>query len=415
MSFPSCSISAKVAVRLAVLLLVMGTLAVPAVAQTPFAIYNIGQRITPDDARIMGRGGWGMAVYDSLNPGFKNIASLGALRHVAIKFTGYGESMDSKDSSGKRMNSRVLSPDVRAAVPVMKGRLALTAGYSVYRSNQYHTRVDTIWGEAFGDTIVGNEQFDRIGNRYKVPLGAALTVFKGLSVSGAVNLEHGNIKDTVNNFFVFPTGDSGPIYSPNVKETYDEFHGTSQTWGVILDPVSWLQLGASWTPAHRIEVDRKLTVFGLNNRAASTYAMEMPDEYMAGIQLGLPGRYRLGADAQYQAFSDFVGPEAWMADMEDEYTLSAGFDRLRGTERRGGLSNLPLRLGVSLRRWAYRVNGEVVDEKTFTIGTGFPFRQNLGVLDVGVSYSMVGDLDKNGLESKIWRLTITVTGLERWW
>jgi hypothetical protein len=34
---------------------------------------------------------------------------------------------------------------------------------------------------------------------------------------------------------------------------------------------------------------------------------------------------------------------------------------------------------------------------------------------VAVSYGLIGDLEKNGLESEIWRLTISVTGLERWW
>lgn len=420
MSFPGFNPKVSLKVRRAIgafsLVLIFAGLSLPAAAQSPFAIYNIGQRVTPDDARIAARGGWGMAVSDSLNPSFKNLASLAPLRHVVIKFTGYGESMESKDSSGKRMNSRVFSPDVRLAAPVIKGRFSLTAGYQVHRSSQYHTRNDTIWGEAFGDSIAGNEQFVRTGNRFRVPLGAALKVFPGLSLSGGLNLEHGSLKGTINNFFVYPSsGTSGPLYQPNVKETYDEFHGTSQTWGVILDPFDWMQLGASWTPAHKIESERKVTHFGLNTRTQSTYSMQMPDEYMGGIQLKLSQRYRLGADAQFQPFSEFTGPEEWMADMEDEYTFSAGFERMRGTERRGGMSNLPLRLGATLRRWAYRVGGAPVDEKTLSIGTGFPFRHNLGSLDVGISYSMIGELEKNGLETRTWRLTISVTGLERWW
>ena len=52
---------------------------------------------------------------------------------------------------------------------------------------------------------------------------------------------------------------------------------------------------------------------------------------------------------------------------------------------------------------------------TFSAGTGFPFGQKMGSLDLGVSYSMIGSLADNGLESRIWRLTVSVTGLERWW
>jgi hypothetical protein len=61
------------------------------------------------------------------------------------------------------------------------------------------------------------------------------------------------------------------------------------------------------------------------------------------------------------------------------------------------------------------VGDNPVDEMSVSVGTGFPFRQNLGELDVAVSYGTIGDLEKNGLESTVWRLTISVTGLERWW
>ncbi len=399
---------------LAVLFAIWGGL-LPAVAQTPFALYNIGQRTTTDDARMIGRGGWGMAVSDSLNPGFKNLASLYSLRHLALKFTGYGDKMESRDTRGERKNSRVFAPDVRVAGPVIKDRLALTAGFVVHRSTQYHTYIDTVWGEVWGDSISGNEQFNRIGNRFRVPLGGALKILPGLAVSGSVNIEAGSLKGTVTNFFVNPSDAGGPFYQTNVKETYDEFQGTSQTWGVLLEPFSWLQAGASWTPAHKIEADRRVTHFGVNERYVTSYSMEMPDEYMAGIQLRPFGRWRLGADGQFQAFSKFTGPEEWMADMEDEYSLSIGLERMQGRMRRGGLSNLPLRLGVRVQRWAYRVGGEVIEEKTISVGTGFLFSQNLGELDAAVSYGLIGDLEKNGLESEVWRLTISVTGLERWW
>ncbi len=404
---------------LVLLLVIMGA-SRTAVAQTPFAMGNIGEKTVLEDARMVGRGGWGMAVTDSLNPGFKNLASLYSLHHLVLKFTGYGQNIESQDTRGERMNSRVFVPDVRVAGPVIKDRLALTAGFVVHRSTQYHTLIDTLWGEVWGDSVTGNEQFTRVGNRFKVPIGGALKILPGISVSGAVNIEAGSIIGTVDNQFTSPffldgNGNPQPIYQSNVKETKDEFHGTSQTWGVLLNPFSWFQLGASWTPAHRIESTRKVTQFGVSARNISSYTMEMPDEYMAGFQLRPFGRWRLGADAQFQEFSKFTGPDEWMADMEDEFSLSAGLERAQGRSRKGGFSNLPLRVGASFKRWAYRVGGNVIDEKTVSVGTGFPFRQNLGELDLAISYSLVGDLEKNGLESTVWRLTLTVTGLERWW
>jgi len=396
-------------------ILVVWGMAVPAKAQSPFAMSNIGQRSSTEDARMAGRGGWGMAVSDSLNPGFKNMASLYRLRHLVLKFTGYGDSMESQATNGDRKNFRVFTPDIRVAGPVLQDRLSLTAGFQVHRSSGYHTLIDTTWAEVWGDSIVGNYQYVRRGNRFRVPLGGALKIFPGLAVSGAINIEGGGLVGTANTFFIHPSNSQGPFYQTNVKETNDEFHGNSRTWGILLDPVPWLHLGASWTPAHKVEANRKVVHFGVSQYGLSTYTMQMPDEFMAGIQLQPFQRWRLGADGQFQEFSKFTGPAEWMADMEDEYTLSFGLERTQGRVRRGGWSNLPVRVGASLRRWAYRVGGEVVDEKWINVGTGFPFGQNLGELDVALSYGIIGDLEKNGLETTIWRVGISVTGLERWW
>lgn len=412
---PRRSLGVSVVVLVAVAALL--GLARTAEAQTPFSLQNIGQRVASDDARMVGRGGWGMAVHDTLNIGAKNVASLAYLKYVALKFTGYGDLLHSTESSRKRMNTRVLSPDVRVASPVFNDRLVLTAGFNVYRSMQYHTRKDTMWGEAWGDTIYGNEQYERIGTRFRVPLGGAMEILPGVSIGATINLEEGSLKGTLVNNFVFPAyAPSGtPFYSTNLKETYDEYSGTSQTYGIVLSPFSWLQAGASWTPSHTIDASREVVQIGVSQVALSSYSMGIPDEYMAGIQLQPFGRWRLGADGQYQEYTKFTGPEDWMNEMEDEYTLAFGIERTQGYVRRGGSSNLPIRLGARFHRWAYRVGGEPVDEWLVSIGTGFSFRGNMGVLDVSLSHGMIGDLGKNGVETEVTRLTISVTGLEKWW
>ena len=76
---------------------------------------------------------------------------------------------------------------------------------------------------------------------------------------------------------------------------------------------------------------------------------------------------------------------------------------------------MPIRVGFSTRQWAYRVGGNAIEENTVSVGTGFPFRRKLGVLDLALSYSKVGDLEKNGLEDSVWRMTVSVAGLEKWW
>jgi hypothetical protein len=382
--------------------------AVTASAQTPMAGSNIGQRIVPDDARMVARGGWGMAVSDTTHPGFKNLASLAYLRHVVLKYTGYGELTDSESPNGTRTTSGVYSPGIQFALPVIKSRLGMTAGFSMNGSTRWDAQRDSTW--TLADTsVVGGIALSREGTRFKVPLGVAWRPYERLAIAGAINLESGSSLENYNEAFA----SSG--IDPNLKETKDLYQGTSYTLGLQWQPLARLSLGASWTPAYTLEVDRQVKVQGVTARYQTSWDLSLPAEYMAGFQLRLTERWQVGADAQFMPFSEFSGNDAWAEEMYDEYTFGFGLERMKANERRAGMKNLPLRLGANLHRWAYGLGGEPIEELTFSIGTGFGFARDLGQLDVSLSYGMIGDLGQNGVRSNVYRLGVSVTGLEAWW
>ena len=53
-----------------------------------------------------------------------------------------------------------------------------------------------------------------------------------------------------------------------------------------------------------------------------------------------------------------------------------------------------------------------LDEQVFSVGTGFPFRNRLGTIDISLSYALIGDEAKNGYQSRSLRLGVSITGLE---
>jgi hypothetical protein len=370
---------------------------------------------------MIGRGGWGMAVVDSMHPGFKNAASLAGLRHVALSFTGYGEQSYNKDENGERRTSRTMSPDVRVGIPIVKERFAVTAGFQVYRATRYTTVADTNWGDIWNDgvDVAGYTQFRRDGNRFRVPLGAAWKPVRRMALSASLNLENGSVSEELTNFYDEPNFGPRrlfePVYLTDIKDTQDTYKGTSTTFGIILDPFSGLQLGASWTPAYDITVSRKVIHFGVGESYENEVALEMPNEYMAGFQLGLGNRWRIGGDARLMEYGKYVGEAEWAQTLEDEYGFSAGLERGRGQIRRGGMANLPFRIGYQRQFWGYSVEGEQIMEEAISLGTGFAFRGNLGQFDLSLSYGKIGDMDKNKMESEYWRFTMSIIGLERWW
>lgn len=391
----------------------------PAAAQSPFALKNIGQPLETDDARMAGRG-FGMTVTDSLHPGFKNLASLSSLRHVVISFTGYGERTDSDGDGAYRRTYRTFTPDVRLGLPVIKNRLALTAGFKVYRSSEYNTLERKTW-TAWEDTLVGNEQFVREGSLFDVPLGVALRLVGSFSVAGSLNLVNGTLTESLANFYLEPSvGINTPLYQPSLRVDQETYDGTSYTVAGLWAPFGGnVRAGASWTTAHDIDVDATVLLEGVSGRAYLDYTMHMPDLYQAGLQLKLLRRWTLGGDAHYQDFGDFSGlvtdERDWAATSGEEYGYSVGLERARAFVRRGGWSNLPIRASAAYRRWGYTLGGAPIDQQTFSIGTGFPFRGNMGQLDLALSWSTLGELDTNGYTSDIWRLTFSIVGLEEWW
>ncbi len=386
-----------------------------ATAQSPFALTNVGQPIDSEDARMMGRGGWGMAVYDSLDPGFLNVASLSAIRHVVVKFTVNGEKTMSEDPQGSRTTHRTMVPNVRVALPIVKSRLTFSTGFEVNRSSEYRTNTPMTW-YAMDDTLTGNEQFIRDGSMWQVPMGLSLNVMDGFSLGATLGLVNGTIRESLTNFYLTPSSLNGtPLYLASGTEQKDEFTGQKTTWSVHLGNPNTLAFGASFSPAHDLDVERKVYLGGVGARSNTTWTLDMPDAYRAGFQAKLSSRWRMGGDASLQKYGDFTGNVEWADDMVDEYSASFGLERVIGFERHGGKGNLPLRLGARYRRWGYLINGEEVHEKTFSIGTGFPFRKKMGMVDIALSYSLIGDLAKNDRESKVWRGTISVSGLEKWW
>ncbi|MFH1844739.1 MAG: hypothetical protein ABIF77_16220 [bacterium] len=387
----------------------------PASAQGPFALLNLGSSIQVHDARITGRGGWGMAEQDTLLPGFKNLASLAPLQGVTILLSGYAEGRDSQSDGTGRKTRRVLTPTVRAAIPLLGNRGALTAGFLGRRATEFSYTQPQTWQA--GDLVVeGTEDFLRDGTQFEIPIGLAWRFSPIIAVGASVNLVRGSINETLNNFFDTDADGNGVVdYLPRSRSVNDELSGTSSTFAFLVSPFPRFQLGGSFTAAHEVEMKRHLEIGGVAAKADSSFSVQMPLAWSAGCNIRFSPRWRFGLDYDYQAYSEFSGRDDWAADMVDEWTWACGFERDRESVRRGGWSNLPIRFGAAVRQWGYKVGGNEIDELQLTFGSGFPLQRGSGHLDFAISHVWVGDLDRNGSEDRIWRVTVSVIGIEKWW
>lgn len=382
--------------------------AAAAPAQTPFAMQGPGQNVATGTARDTGRGGWGMADTDTLVPGTLNPAALADLRFAGLVFSGYGERVASEGRGLERTSYRTYLPNVRVVAPLRAGRLALHAGFDVRRSMQWDSQRELDL-DHFGREVLGRESYEREGTLFAVPIGLSWRASSTLAVGVTANLIRGTIDEQLNQVL----GDSLGGLSPNIRQQRDELTGANVTLAALWSPFHRLSLGASYTTPYDLTFEREVNLGGVGERFTEEFTASMPAEYRAGLMLRITEHWRLGADGQLARYSELTGRADWESFLRDEWTLAAGLERPLVRAARGRGYSPPLRFGFQWRQWAHAVSGSPVHERVVSVGTGFPFQNRLGMIDLSLSYAWIGDLEDNGYRSSAWRLGVSITGLEQ--
>jgi hypothetical protein len=96
-----------------------------------------------------------------------------------------------------------------------------------------------------------------------------------------------------------------------------------------------------------------------------------------------------------------------------EEVASVGLEYLRGFPLFG--RRFPLRLSFTFERLPYDYpEGERVQRVIGGIGTGLIFQGGRGKIDIALQTGKIGSKDTNGLETRVLRLFVGVSGAEIW-
>lgn len=385
------------------ILLAMGLLAATAEAQSPFSLRGLGQNVEAGTARDWGRG-WGLADRDTLAPGTLNPAALADLRFVQLLFTGMGERALQEGATQDRVTWRTTVPNVRLAVPLRSGSLAMQAGFNIKRTF-VHESFTTYDVERFDQTFTVEETYSRSGNLFEIPLGLAWRPLADLAVAASFNLVRGPVEDRIVQLF-----GGGALVNDYVSRLELEGHTVTVAALWTAGPLS---LGASLTPGYDLDIERTVSLAAVAGEVVTEEQVAMPPDYRAGLALDLGGGWRLGADGTYAAYGEIGDGSAWGPGLRDEWSIGVGLERQLLRSERGRDYRAPIRLGFVMRRWAHEVGGAPVDERVVSVGTGVPFRNWLGTMDMSVSYAWIGSDADNGFQSQALRLGLSISGLER--
>lgn len=252
----------KRAAALALILLVTTS----AHAQNPFVLVGPGADVSQGSARVAGRGGWGMAESDTLSPSFVNPASLADLHHFAVMFGGFGETSRSDGYGAERRSNRAFLPEIRVALPLRDGRLALQSGFSVRRSAQYRTEVATSWEWIDLDdsltVINGYERVIREGTMFRVPLGLSWRATSWLAVGAGADWVRGPVREELAQVFA----DTFGSVLPNTRIEELVIDGFTPSLSLLLQPRGPFALGVAYSPAYDADLERTLSLGGVAGR-----------------------------------------------------------------------------------------------------------------------------------------------------
>lgn len=383
--------------------------AVAAIAQTPFTLEGLGQNVDIGTARDVGRGGWGLADRDTLVPSILNPAALADLHHNLIVFSGEGSRTSSNGGGELRRTWRASLPNVRLAVPLLDRRLAFAVGFKTLWSSYYqsHREITRTVFEDLGtpSDIDGREYYNRNGSIVEIPLGLSWRLHRDLSLAASVNLVRGSVEDLIVQIW------EGPL--DNEFRQVIEAKGHSVTVSALWDVFPRVRFGTSVTAGYDMAFDRTISLSGVNGHVEDDFSVRFPPQYKAGIQVELGSYWRVGADGVYAALGETGDQVIWSPSLRDEWTVAAGVERRLHRTGHGGGYVVPIRFGAAWHRWGHQVGGQPIDERRVSVGTGVPFKSWLGVIDVSLTHAWIGSESENGVSSRMWRLGLSISGLER--
>jgi len=370
-------------------------------ADSIFSLNLIGERLVAGDVRATALGGSTQLLDDSLavlqfNPAmltYHTRVTFGAAQYVSSDLTRSG-SQSEQEVSSKFTNFMF-------AFPVL-GRFTMGLGFRgrYDTDGSFSVRRTSSAGDPYRDEFVRSGGL----NSFPLAVGARLTRF--VKLGAFYTVETGSIEDRWNIIFDSPA--QKPAYSIQKRTV------SGNGWGVgaVLEPVPSLLLGVTYEGQldYDVSVSERYTNSAANG--TSDESMTVPARWV-GAARWRGGNFAVYAGGSVSDFTKFEGLDFPKDRLYREETANLGLEYLRGFplfHRR-----FPLRLSFSYERLPYDYpEGERVQRMVGGLGTGLNFRNGRGKIDIAIQTGKIGSRTRNGLETRILRLYVGVSGSELW-
>jgi hypothetical protein len=382
----------------------------PTVLISGTSIFGFGPQLPGEiqsqySTAALGRGGFEMAIKDSMGLNQSNFALWSILSRTTISLNLRFQGISTKTNYDKIGSLNANFQGGFVGIPLIKRKMAIGFGLIPQLENDFKVKIQ--------DVGIGTSAEQNI--RVSGNIGEAKFIFSyafipSLSFALIPSYSFGFVSDKTS--ILYDDFAYGNIYVENRFKVY----GPGLTLSAFSALSPRLAVGAT------IKFPQKLS---LNTEQVSTNKSEiidedreatLPLETKVGISYRLSKRWQTGIDFQYYNWKGgYMINNRLIRGLTNNYRIGVGIERVPEDKQIAPLSEeMTYRGGFFFGQIYRNVNYEPVYDYGISLGLGFPIIRNRNRLDFAFEYGQRGDLSINLVTESYFRFHVSISANELW-
>lgn len=365
---------------------------------------GIGTPYHFSSSRSMGMGGVSIAVPVPMNTPRSNPALLSFIESTQLSLQFYYEFNRIEDQSEKAVSQYANLDGFDFAIPCGRG-VSLGIGMRPWTRVDYKMVFnDSIASESYSKSVIGSGGL----NAFDFSLSARPVSLISIGLTG--HAYFGRIQEQ--QILVY---ENSAFKSSDDIASY-QHKGFGWTAGLLVKPSDRFQIGTIFRPKCKIETEAEISHIFSNKTETAKGNSTIPSAFGIGLSAEVFRGLHMGFDYKYHQWQDLTVMDKPANNTQNVNGFSFGMEYLATTEPFANIwKRIAYRCGLSIEpAYVLDPSGNSITEKWVSLGVGFPFFVNAAVLDISLSAGIRGSVEQNGLSEKMLRLSVSITGRERW-
>lgn len=373
-------------------------------AQSVFSSKGAGSPRFFPNARAMGMGGISYALPSLFSISMSNPATLYTISVTRLSIHYGYDNYRIREGTESAASEYSNFGGFQFAVPLGSG-MGVAAGLSPLTRMDYNfVFKENLSGESYEKSVEGQ------GGLNTLMLSFCWAIRQNLSLGISGHLLFGRLREEWN--VVYDRTDF--VSSKDIYATTN--WGFGFTAGLSFRPLRFLTLGAVFTPtAHLTNRTDSYHTYNVEKQSRDG-SLSYPASWGLGTTFHIGEIGLIGVEYAQQDWSTLTINDQHVSGTQKTQRISAGLE-IQATKEpfTPYLKRIAYRLGCSYQPYFSKdPDGNGINEYWITAGLGLPLFMNASQIDIAFGLGKRGSLETNGISENLFRITVTVSGGEKW-